>query len=190
MIGKLKFLLSKGYIKIRGWTRALIADLAASVESSEGFGGVLLYLKESDGQVCVDILKQYGASIEKGVRMDTGLTIHNADGNFRNLKIGSDCHIGKDVFIDLADEVLIGNRVTISMRTLILTHVDPGSSSLRTTRLVPYKKRLVINDDAYIGAGVILLPGVEIGEGSIVGAGAVVTKSVPENSTAKGVPAK
>nr|WP_143033346.1 DapH/DapD/GlmU-related protein [Prevotellamassilia timonensis] len=50
--------------------------------------------------------------------------------------------------------------------------------------------KVIIEDDCWIGFNVIILPGVTIGKGSIIGAGAVVTKSIPPYSVAGGVPAK
>jgi maltose O-acetyltransferase len=52
------------------------------------------------------------------------------------------------------------------------------------------KEPVIIEDDVWIGARVIILPGVKIGKGSIVGAGAVVTKDVEPYSIVAGVPAK
>ena len=51
-------------------------------------------------------------------------------------------------------------------------------------------KKVVIGSDVWIGARVIILPGVQIGSGSIIGAGAVVTKDIPPFSVVGGVPAK
>ena len=53
-----------------------------------------------------------------------------------------------------------------------------------------YALPVKINDNVWIGGGVIILPGVEIGENSIIGAGSVVNKSIPENSLAIGSPCK
>ncbi|HEY9245409.1 MAG TPA: DapH/DapD/GlmU-related protein, partial [Candidatus Methanoperedens sp.] len=52
------------------------------------------------------------------------------------------------------------------------------------------KKETVIGRNVYLGAGAIILPGVTIGDNSIIGAGAVVTKDIPSNCVAMGVPAK
>ena len=49
---------------------------------------------------------------------------------------------------------------------------------------------IIINNDGWIGAGVIILPGVTVGEFSVIGAGAVVTKNIPPFSAATGIPAK
>jgi maltose O-acetyltransferase len=52
------------------------------------------------------------------------------------------------------------------------------------------EKKVIIDDDVWIGARVIILPGVKIGRGSVIGAGSVVSKSIPEYSVAVGNPCK
>jgi acetyltransferase-like isoleucine patch superfamily enzyme len=101
--------------------------------------------------------------------------------------------IGKNVFINHAcsfldmggitieDEVLIGPRVNLVTENHPL---DPGD---RKTLLV---KPIVVKRNAWIGAGATILPGVTIGENSVVAAGAVVAKDVPPNTIVGGVPAK
>ena len=87
------------------------------------------------------------------------------------------------------DNVIIGNRVSIGPHVTIVTTSSPNHSRLQgivgTTR-----GRVVVQDDAWIGARVVLLPHVTVGEMSIIGAGAVVTESVPSMSVAVGVPAR
>ncbi|MDO9461639.1 MAG: acyltransferase, partial [Alphaproteobacteria bacterium] len=110
-----------------------------------------------------------------------------ADLDFRNLRNGENCHIGRQVFLDLANSIDIGDRVTISMRTTILTHTDIGDSRCGLPRV---DAKVTIGDDVYIGAGAMLLPGVNLGPGSIVAAGAVVTRDVAPGVVVAGSPAR
>lgn len=101
--------------------------------------------------------------------------------------------LGKNVFINHAcsfldiggitieDEVQIGPRVNLTSENHPL---DPAD---RTT-LIP--RPIVIKRNAWIGAGATILPGVTIGENSIVAAGALVSRDVPPNTVVAGVPAK
>lgn len=101
--------------------------------------------------------------------------------------------IGKNVFINHAcsfldmggivieDDVLIGPRVNL------VTENHPFDPSNRKALVV---KPVVIKKNAWLGAGVTVLPGVTVGENSIVAAGAVVSKDVPDNVVVGGVPAK
>lgn len=101
--------------------------------------------------------------------------------------------LGKNVFINHAcsfldiggitidDDVLIGPNVSL------VTENHPTDPNDRKTVLL---KPIVIERNAWIGAGATILPGVTIGENSIVAAGAVVSRDVPPNSIVAGVPAK
>lgn len=109
------------------------------------------------------------------------------------INYGKDIKIGKNVFINfdcvflglggifIEDDVLIAPKVSILSEGHIL---DPAQ---RHT-LVP--GRIHIKRNAWIGAGATILPGVTIGENSVVAAGAVVSKNVPDNTVVAGVPAK
>jgi acetyltransferase-like isoleucine patch superfamily enzyme len=101
--------------------------------------------------------------------------------------------IGKNVFINHAcsfldmggitieDHVLIGPRVNLVTENHPL---DPGDRRALVT------KPVIIKRNAWIGAGATVLPGVTIGENSVVAAGAVVSKDVPANVVVGGIPAK
>jgi acetyltransferase-like isoleucine patch superfamily enzyme len=116
-----------------------------------------------------------------------GLTLHNADDGLGALRLGHDCHVGRQVFVDLACPVHVGDRATLSMRTMVLTHMSVGHSRCgRPRRAAP----VVIGDDAYIGAQAMLMPGVRVGAAAVVGAGAVVTHDVADGATVAGVPAR
>jgi maltose O-acetyltransferase len=108
--------------------------------------------------------------------------------------IGENVIIAEDLIIadsSYASEsnLVIGNRVAIGQRVTLLLGVSPNYSRVR--QIYPgHTGKIVIKDDAWIGAGVIILPEVTIGEGAVVGAGAVVTKDVPPYTIVVGVPAK
>lgn len=139
-------------------------------------------------------LRRYGARIGERVRFRSPLVIHNGDTEsheyYRNLRVGNDCYFGRELFLDLQDRIEIEDRVTISHRVMIMTHTDAGTSPLRDTGIQTSQAPVVIRRGAYIGANVTILQGVEIGESSIVGAGAVVTRSVPAGRVVVGVPAQ
>ena len=86
-------------------------------------------------------------------------------------------------------EIRIGNNVQIGPNVTIATAAHPLSPSLRA-RGLQYNLPVVIEDDVWIGAGAILLPGVKIGRGSVIGAGSVVTKDIPPMCVAAGDPAR
>ncbi len=108
----------------------------------------------------------------------------------RGVKIGKRVHIGPLVTIDdvYPNFLVIEDDVSIAGQNFILTHSKPLSyhKFLSESVLAP----VIIKKNAWIAIGVIILPGVTIGEGAIVASGSVVTKDVPANTFVGGVPAK
>lgn len=110
---------------------------------------------------------------------------------FRKLIIGNTCFLGDEVMLDVRGGVTLGDQVTLSNRTTIVTHINVGYDDHPLQILYPTKESpVIIQSGVYIGTGAIILPGVTIGEQSVIGAGAVVTKSVASRVVAVGVPAK
>jgi acetyltransferase-like isoleucine patch superfamily enzyme len=87
--------------------------------------------------------------------------------------------------ISIGDHVVMGHMVSIHAGEHVF--VDP---SRRIDEQGTVHRGVIVEDDCWIGAGVTILDGVRIGRGSVIGAGAVVTRSVPANSLAVGVPAR
>jgi acetyltransferase-like isoleucine patch superfamily enzyme len=102
--------------------------------------------------------------------------------------IGEGLHVTDELFSDLCS-LTIGDRVAIAQRVMIILASHPNDSRLRTLVRSVFG-HVAIRDDAWIGAGAIILPNVTIGEAAIVGAGAVVTKDVPPRTIVIGNPAR
>lgn len=106
----------------------------------------------------------------------------------RGLRIGEGCDIQPHCTIDAGHcwLITIGNNVTMAPYSYLLAHDASTKRKLGYTRI----GLVTIGDDVFIGAGAIVMPGVTIGEGSIVGAHSVVTKDVPAYSVVAGNPAR
>lgn len=117
-----------------------------------------------------------------------------------NARIGSDCNIASHVFIE--NDVIIGDRVTVKngvqiwdgIRVSDDVFIGPNvtfTNDLFPRSRIPVEQFLVttIGKGASIGANATILPGISIGSCAMVGAGAVVTRNVPENAIVKGNPA-
>lgn len=109
------------------------------------------------------------------------------------INYGKEIKIGKNVFINF-DCVFLGlggitieDNVLIAPKVSLLSEGHPVSPEIRHS-LVP--GHIHIKKKSWIGAGAIILPGVTIGENSVVASGAVVSKDVPDNTVVAGVPAK
>lgn len=99
----------------------------------------------------------------------------------KNVFINSICYFQDQAEIDIEDEVHIGPHCTLATMNHGLKPED---------RATTYPAPIVIKKNAWLGAGVIVCPGVTVGENAVVAAGAVVTKDVPANTVVGGVPAK
>lgn len=109
----------------------------------------------------------------------------------RNFSVGDDVDFAKGVLVTTDGGVTIGNRVLIGYATQILSsnhRVPPLPEKIFGAGHA--KNPVTIADDVWIGANCIILPGVTIGEGSIVAAGSVVTRDVPAFTYVGGIPAK
>lgn len=102
------------------------------------------------------------------------------------ISVGHNTIIGNDCFLDGRRELTIYNNVNISGHVQVFTlEHDPYSPTFGTEG-----GPVVIRDYAYIASRATILPGVDIGEGAVVAAGAVVTKDVPPYTIVGGVPAR
>jgi len=133
-------------------------------------------------------LRLFGARVGKNARIYSPLILHNT--KFSNLEIGANCHIGRGVLLDLAERIEIGDNVTISMNTTVVTHVDFGNSPLGATEFPANREPVTIGAGSYIGAGATILHGVDIGESCVVAAGSVVRHNVAPGEVVAGVPAR
>lgn len=116
--------------------------------------------------------------------------------SFRNggrITIGRDCHLGERCYLwagDSAGRIVMGNFVSLAPEVFITAsdyQFEPG----RPFRQQAKRERdVIIGNDVWLGARVVVTAGVRIGDGCIVGAGAVVTKDLPAGSIAGGVPAR
>ena len=119
--------------------------------------------------------------------------------NIGNIECGTGCNLHSHIWV--ADGVRMGSRVTIQAFAFIPYGVSIGNDVFIGPRVTfcndkyPPSDRsrwlpVVVEDGVLIGAGAIILPGVTLGKGCRIGAGSVVTKSVPAGVLVYGVPAE
>lgn len=141
------------------------------------------------------ILKELLGAIGKNVSID--VPFHCDHG--KNIFLGDDIIVNMNcTFVDNAP-IRIGNRVLIAPNVQFYTAAHPVLPQERfvsdweetgTTFFRTYARSIEIQDNVWIGGGCIILAGVTIGENSVIGAGSVVTRSIPANCVAVGNPCK
>lgn len=107
------------------------------------------------------------------------------------IKVGEDCGFTGTTIV-AADRIEIGDRVQIGANTTIVdTDFHPLTPEGRKKDMANGKSRpVIIHNDVFIGMNCLILKGVEIGEGSVIGAGSVVSKNVPPRTMVGGNPAR
>lgn len=132
-----------------------------------------------------DFVNLYGCSIDDNTKIGTFVEIQ------KNASIGKNCKISSHTFIcegvEIEDNVFVGHNVTfINDKFPRSVNSDGSMQSEADWKVI----KTIIKKGASIGSSATIMCGVTVGENSIIGAGAVVTKDVPPNSIAAGVPAK
>jgi maltose O-acetyltransferase len=130
------------------------------------------------------LLKFLGIQVGSGCTIRGGTYFYGAD-----LILGQKCYLNRNCYFDLSAPVELEDNVVVGHGVTFITAEHAiGSSDRRAGKAVG--KKITIGCGAWIGANVTLLPGVAIGSGSVVAAGAVVTKNVAPHTIVAGVPAK
>jgi acetyltransferase-like isoleucine patch superfamily enzyme len=123
--------------------------------------------------------------------LDNGVTLLSSGPVKKDkIKIGTGTYINRNTILDASNKLWIGSRVMIGPMCFITdsehtikVHSDVGSQPMEVGETI-------IDDGAWLGAGVVVLRNVRIGKFAVVGAGSVVTKDVPDNEIHAGVPAR
>lgn len=122
-----------------------------------------------------------GIKLEAGASIKMGAWIEGF-----HITIGHNSTVGRNALLDGRDQLTIGNNVSISPDVQLIT----GSHDLNSHDFSPSSGPIVVSDYVWICSRSLVLPGVTIGEGAVVAAGAVVTKDVEPFTVVGGVPAK
>ena len=133
------------------------------------------------------IYKLYGVAVTRNLSIRPGGFFRIV--NPRNVKIGKRCRLNRGVLIGGKCSIVIEDDVVISARSMLLDSGLDVTQAVTNNRSKHIESFIVIKRCAWIGAGSIILPGVTIGEYSVVGAGSVVTKDVEPYTVVAGNPA-
>ena len=181
------------YIKYRLWAAQQYPDPDLLYKYG-GLNDVSRYLKScSATHNTNEILARFGADIHPNANpIGPWLTLHEAVGDYSNLSVAAHGYIGKEVFLDLSDKIIIEDSAGVGMRSILLTHRSLGDfPNKRTTKIFKDKfEPIILRKGCSVGAGAIIMPGVEIGEDAIVNAGVFVDSNVPPRTVVYSSPIK
>lgn len=127
------------------------------------------------------IYKLGGITIGKGSTIHMGARFYNPTG----ISIGEGSILGENIVLDGRNKLIIGNHVDIASDVMIYT----SQHDIHDPLFLAFSKKTIIENYAFIGPRVIILPGVTVGKGAVIAAGAVVTKNVPNLTIVGGIPA-
>jgi maltose O-acetyltransferase len=152
------------------WWHWLVNDVAAS--------------PALDRRTRARILRRAGIEMGTGAIVEAGVFFFGA-----NVTLGDYCVVNHDAYFDSKDQITIGPRVAVAMGTMFFTSNHEMGDAFK--RWGKYKTAPIeVGAGVWLGARVLVMPGVTIGDSSIVAAGSVVTKDLDANAVYAGVPAK
>ena len=135
------------------------------------------------------LYRLWGVSVGRGTMLYGPLDFGCYGDVFNNLHIGVNCHLNGHIWVDATAAVRLGERVTLGHHVMLVTsNHDMNMEDYRAGAVCPGP--ITIGDGCWLAARVIVLPGVTIGKGAIIAAGAVVNVDVPPYEIWGGVPAK
>ncbi|MBD0290447.1 MAG: acyltransferase [Thermoleophilia bacterium] len=144
------------------------------------------------GDRVVIFMDREGGPVELGDRVHLNSDVYVQTGNGGRVLVGRDTHVQIRCYLAAYNaDIVLGAGVHVAAGCAFFTYdhsADPASPI--ATQPLTSKGPITVGDDAWLGYGTIVLSGVRIGRGAVVGAGAVVTRDVPDGAIAVGVPAK
>lgn len=167
------------------WSEAFTHKFLPRLESyALDFGLMLLHLTTylPSHLLRNAIWRAFGLRLGRSSTLHTGVRVFDP----RQIRVGEGTIIGYATFIDGRDQVRIGSHTDIASQVMIYSQEHDLTSPDFVARSAPVK----IGDYVFIGPRAIILPGVTIGDGAVVAAGAVVTKDVDPFTIVGGVPTK
>ncbi|MHC1776990.1 MAG: hypothetical protein AB9834_16425 [Lentimicrobium sp.] len=138
----------------------------------------------------IPILKSYGCTIGKNCRILAGITFHNLSGKkpLKNLILGDNVYIGRNVLLDLADKIEIMDDSSLGAGCQVWTHVGDYTYNFKDYH--ERKAQVRIGRGVLCWSMVLISPGVTIGDYTRVAAGSIVVRDLESKMFYGGVPAR
>ena len=145
--------------------------------------------RRSFGRSRAFLYRLFGVAVGRGAVILGKLDLSGDPPAHRRLQIGARCMINSPCYIELAAEVRIEDDVNLGHHVVLTTSGHLVGESIRRAGLLQASP-IVLEQGCWLGACVTVLPGVRVGRGAVVAAGALVHRDVPPNTLVGGVPAK
>ncbi len=143
-------------------------------------------LKPSEGDKKVKYMKETFAECGENCYIELPF---RANWGGKNLHFGNNVYANFNFTVVDDGDIYVGDKVMFGPNVTIATANHPINPELRETAM-QYNKPVHIGENAWIGAGVTIVPGVSIGKNTVIGAGSVVVKDIPDNVVAVGNPCR
>lgn len=169
------------------------------IEKKNYYEQIIIHLKIKNPTLNIEdnvrVVSPQNLIIGRNVEIDSGVFLHCGGMEWSNFKgkiiIGDHSYIGPNSVLFGAGEIEIGNDVLISPNVTISSHQHTYKDIDIPMRRQPVSfKKIIIEDNVWIGSNAVILPGIVLRRGSVIGAGSVVTKDVLPYTVVAGVPAK
>jgi acetyltransferase-like isoleucine patch superfamily enzyme len=181
--------------RLAGWVPRLLRELRAAAGRRRVLDALAARSEGLHLGAGVEIRSPDRLHLGARVTLDSGVLLHCGGMDWTEgrgeITIGDDTYVGPQCVLFGAGGIRIGRGVLISPGVVITSHQHTFTNPQLAIRAQPMSfAPIVIEDDVWIGSNATVLPGVHIGAGSVIGAGAVVTTSLPAGVVALGVPAR
>lgn len=178
--------------KPKGWQRVsdvIKHEVQGLHPRLHAFQTVAAFLpRRASGAARAAMLRLIGFTLGEGTIVEGTPKITGGRGLFERLVVGRNCVIDADCVLDLEERITLGDSVTVGPGVMILTSTHELATSQHRAGPVT-RSPVVVGEGAWLRARSIILPGVTVGAGAIVEAGAVVNKDVAANTRVGGIPA-
>ena len=183
--------------EISTWLFALCKGIPGRIGAMLRYYLYKPFLARCGKKVCIptgcEIRGFKNVSLGDNARLGIGTQIYASGDGQESIEIGKEVTFNSNVMVnaDWGGTIKIGDYVSIGPNVVIRTSNHRYDNRDKPIKFQGHKSHpIIIEEDAWIGANAVVLPGVVIGKGAVIAAGAVVTKDIESYTIAAGVPAK
>lgn len=193
---KLRFLAAKSIVRIVRKTRQTYEKITLCYLRGEfkhlGKNAIIEYSSSVMNPHCISIGDNFTARSGVSIRAYTSFAEKDHD---PVIIIGDNVHLATGCIVNCTNRIEIRKNAALGVGSKVMDHMhgEADFSDLQIPildRILTSRGPVILHENVMLGTGVVILPGVEIGANSVIGSNSVVTRSIPANSIAAGIPAR